>query len=76
MQLLSGTLNIVIVLFLKYINVPTSLIFADLVTTSTITFVMCILISSLVIENSVLFKYGMIAEEILDPNCVTPLTLA
>jgi len=59
-------------LFFKYINVPTWLIFADLVTTSTIIFVMCILISSLIHENLVLFKYGMIAEGILDPNCVAP----
>jgi len=76
MWLLSGTLNISILLFLKYINVPMWLIFADLVTTSTITFVMCILISPFVHENSVLFKYGMIAEGILDPNSVAPSTLA
>jgi len=63
--------------FLKYINVPAWSIFTGPVTTSTIAFVMCIVISLLIHDKSVwFFKYRMIAEGILDPNCVAPSTLA
>jgi len=62
--------------FLKYINVPTWSIFAGLVTTSTITFVLCILCHLFCHKKLVLFKYRMIAEWILAPDCMAPSTLA
>jgi len=62
--------------FLRYINVPTWSIFTGLITAATIAFVMCIVISPLIHEKLVMFKYRMIAEGILDPNCVALSTHA
>jgi len=62
--------------FLKYINVSTWSVFAGLVIASTDTFVMCIVISPLIHEKSVLFKYRLIVKGIPDPNCVATLVLA